>query len=126
MDPSEAAYYAEMSRFELSELSMLLWANRLEQLAGLVTLISGYLVVAYLVAKKLTAFQWISVTLIYSVVALSMILGYLGLAIQAAALQVAQSGTSRYPVFVAISISFLLSWMLSIVFMIHSRRTEDQ
>ena len=122
MNPFDPSYYQDMSKFELAELVLQLHATRVDQVAVLLTILSAYLVVAYLVARKLSLFQLIAITLIYSVSTIVTVLGYWSLGRQATAISVMQTGTSTDPIYLTMAIMFLLAWALSIGFMIHSRR----
>ena len=111
-----------MTKIELAELALMLHSTRLEQVSVLIAMVSGYLVTAYLVANKLTLFQLIAITLIYSLMVLITILGYIGLWSQANALSLHQSGEDRIMLYSMISATFFAGYLLSLVFMWHSRR----
>ena len=122
MDPTDPSYYADLTKFELAELALMFHSTRLEQISVLVALFSGYLATAYLVAKKLTRFQLSAITILYSILVLVAIRGYIGLSSQAAALSLQQSGLDQIFIFRGIGITFMLAWILSLAFMWHSRR----
>ena len=122
MDPTDPSYYTDMTKIELAELALMLHSTRLEQVSVLIAMVSGYLVTAYLVANKLTLFQLIAITLIYSLMVLITILGYIGLWSQANALSLHQSGEDRIMLYSMISATFFAGYLLSLVFMWHSRR----
>ncbi len=115
-----------MSNMELAELALILHSTRLEQVAVLMTVYSAYLVTAYIAAKKLTSFQLTAITLIYSVMVLITIAGYVGLANQAIALEIHRSGQDMRFIFEAIAVTNFIGYLLSLAFMWHSRKRSEQ
>ena len=64
-----------MNYFEFSELILLTYSTMIEQLTVFLTVLFAYFAVAYLVAKKLSTFQLLAVTLVYSLFQLIAIYG---------------------------------------------------
>ncbi|XOV86395.1 MAG: hypothetical protein ACFHX7_15685 [Pseudomonadota bacterium] len=123
MDPTDPTFYADMSKLELAQLALDYHATRLEQVSVMLTEMSAYTIVAYFAAKKLSLFQITAISVVYSVTVLITILGYWGLSVESVALMQARTGASVfYTNLLIMTITFLISWLLSIAFMIHSRR----
>jgi hypothetical protein len=121
VDPTDPSYYAELTKFEMAELALMLHSTRLEQVSVLIALFSAYLATAYLVATKLTRFQLWAITILYSALVLVTTAGYIGLSSQASALALQRSGVDQISLFIGIGATFILAWILSLAFMWHSR-----
>lgn len=122
MDPTDPSYYADLTKFEMAELALMYHAARLEQVSVLIAIFTGYIATAYLIASKLTRFQLVSITFVYSIMVLILTAGYMGISIEASALDEQREGSFQMNIFTSVGAIFLVAWILSLSFMWHSRR----
>ena len=110
-----------LTTFELAELILHTLSVSIDQFALILTLIFAYFTVGYMVGKKLSKFQLYSVTLVYSGVTIYCILIFTALGIRVQELVVYRDGAYSLHWMVA-TISCFAGWVLSILFMMHSRK----
>jgi hypothetical protein len=112
------------SEFELAELILMTISTGIEQLNQFLTVLFAYFLVAYLVGKKLSSFQLFAITFVYSVFSFIAVFAFAGLQLSLLQMLEFRDGVSLLPWF-APPLTCFAAWMLSIIFMIHSRRRGD-
>jgi len=114
----------DISYFELSELVLMTYSTMIEQLTVFISVLFAYFAVAYLVGKKLSGFQLFAVTLVYSAFSLIAIFGIWRLSSRLGELLILRDGETSAALLASV-ITCTVAWVLSIVFMFHSRNQED-
>ena len=114
----------DISYFELSELVLMTYSTMMEQLTVFISVMFAYFAVAYLVGKKLSSFQLFAITLVYSAFSLIAIFGIWRLSTRLGELLIFRDGESSVALMGSV-ITCTVAWALSIVFMFHSRKQED-
>lgn len=117
--------YSEMTNYELIDLFYTVGGNITDNITVLITTLFAYLALAYIAGKKLSKFQVASITTIYSAFIIFMIGGIYRDSSYSSniALALFQIDTSRDGVMLAVVL--ILAWLLSIVFMIQTRRAKE-
>jgi len=116
--------FEQMSSFELMELMLAYNSTLLEQSTVFMSALFGYLAAAYFVGKKLNTFQLVSITVIYSVFSLNLLVGFFVISATAVDLLFFISGNDQTVVFTGYGVSLVAAFLLSIVFMFHARKHE--
>jgi hypothetical protein len=109
------------SSFELSELILMTLSTSIEQMTLFLTVLFAYFAVAYLVGKKLSIFQLYSITFVYSAFSLVAIAAFIEIGQYLEMLLVYRDGETPISWIIPTSIC-VIGWILSIAFMVHSRR----
>lgn len=114
-----------LTRFEIHELFYMARDSAANDFSVLLTLLSAYLVVAYLSAKKLTMFQLIAVTVIYTVSFFYVALGYYFALDTAMETGAYLAGWEPSIWWRGMALVVTVAWLLSIIFMIQARLRDD-
>jgi hypothetical protein len=115
----------QLTYYELSELVLLTYSTLIDQLSVLLTVLFGYFVASYLVAKKLSLFQVWAVSLVYSAFCIVAIGGYLSLTVRLWNLVYFRDGDVPVTLFASFLVC-VFGWLLSVAFMINARyKTES-
>ena len=119
------AYLQELKEFELLEAYFLARESVTIEITVFMTILFGYLTVAYFLGTKLSRFQGIVVTTLYSFFALYLTFGIYDAQQTLANIVLVMSGEDM-AFFVVATPSFLvLCWIVSIVFFMQSRKSGD-
>jgi hypothetical protein len=124
MSDSQLQALESYNSFELAELTLMTLSTSLEQLTLFLTVLFAYFAVAYLVGKKLSIFQLYSITFVYSAFSLIAIVTFMSLNQRLEALLLFRNGDTPIPWILPTSVCFV-GWILSIAFMVHSRKKDD-
>ena len=122
MESRNLEYLTEMSAFELAELQTHLHSTNLEQIAMFMSLLSAYLIVAYLVGSQLTRFQVWAASSIYALFSLIIVIGYFNLFIQLAEVIYYRTGVDVALFGIVATFLILLAWVTSFIFMANVRK----
>jgi hypothetical protein len=125
MEQAALNFYSDMSNYELHDAIYTAASLVIGLYTLSLTVISAYLVVAYLAGRQLTKFQLLSISIIYSVFLLILIMLIFGqLGVIGNLLAVKGSGYDIWRQSV-VPLLFLAAWILSLLFMNHSRNQGD-
>jgi hypothetical protein len=114
----------QISYYELSELVLINYSTLIEQLSVFITVLFAYFAVAYLVAKKISAFQLLAVTFVYSAFSIVAIGGYWSLSVRLWNLMYFRDGEVPITLFASFAVC-VVGWLLSLAFMFHARYKND-
>jgi hypothetical protein len=124
MRESQLQALESYSSYELAELILGTLSTGIEQLTLFLTVLFAYFAVAYLVGKKLTKFQLYSITFVYSAFQLVAVVTFMSLQQRLEVLLVFRDGETPISWVIPSSVC-IVGWLLSIVFMVHSRKSND-
>ena len=124
MDFDLPKYLEGLSNYELLESYFLVRDALISDMTVYMTILFAYITVAYFVAAKLTKFQAISISTLYSVFALYMISSAFNssLMLTTIGFVISDIDSSWEPV--AIAIILVISWIFSIVLFVQARRAK--
>lgn len=120
-----AQYLTELTRYELLESYYLARGVLVSDVTIFMTILFAYVTVAYFVSAKMTKFQAITISFLYSFFALyiasaaynsSFILSKVGLVM---------SGVDSSSDSLVLVVLFLVTWIFSIILFIQTHRTRD-
>jgi hypothetical protein len=120
-----AQYLNELTRYELLESYYLARGALVSDVTIFMTILFAYVTVAYFVSAKMTKFQAITISFLYSFFALyiasaaynsSFILSKIGLVM---------SGVDSSSDSLVLVVLFLVTWIFSIILFIQTHRTRD-
>ncbi|MEZ7910022.1 MAG: hypothetical protein ACKVKL_00690 [Pseudomonadales bacterium] len=120
-----AQYLTELTRYELLESYYLARGALVSDVTIFMTILFAYVTVAYFVSAKMTKFQAITISFLYSFFALyiasaaynsSFILSKIGLVM---------SGVDSSSDSLVLVVLFLVTWIFSIILFIQTHRTRD-
>lgn len=120
-----AQYLTELTRYELLESYYLARGALVSDVTIFMTIFFAYVTVAYFVSAKMTKFQAITISFLYSFFALyiasaaynsSFILSKIGLVM---------SGVDSSSDSLVLVVLFLVTWIFSIILFIQTHRTRD-
>ena len=114
-----------LTRFEVYELFYMARDSAASDFSVLLTLLSAFLVVAYFSAKKLTMFQLIAVTAIYTASYFYVALGYYFALDTAMETGAYLAGWEASVWWRGMAVVVAVAWLLSIIFMIQARIRKD-
>ena len=124
MDFDRIEYYRSLERGDLNETYFMVRSALETEVAIYMTLLFGFLTVAYVVAQKLSRFQSISLVSLYSVFSLWLTFGIVDATVMLADVSFAISGEDTY-LSVYINFSLLtITWLISILLFIQAHRKE--
>jgi len=118
-------FYSTMSNFELSELTLLYNSAQLEYVVVFVSVLFAYLAAAYLSGSKLTRFQVLTLSSVYSAFELYIISLYYNLSIAFMTLTVFLTGNNFQWYFVVITAVLIGALIMSLIFMAQARTRND-
>ena len=118
-------YLSEFTRYELFDIYYLARSSLISDVTIFMTTLFAYITVAYFVSAKLTKFQAIAISSVYSLFALYMASSAYNSSLMASNIAFAITGqdTSRDPVILVLIL--LIAWVFSIVLFIQARRMGD-
>lgn len=117
-------YLKELSNYELLEAYFIVRNALISDLTIYVTILFGYITVAYFVSAKLTKFQAIGITSLYSIFALYMIASTYNSSLMLSIIGFAVSGVDSAWESVVIATILFVSWVFSIIFFLQVRRLK--
>jgi hypothetical protein len=118
-------YLTELTHYELLESYYLVRSALNNDVSIFMTILFAYVTVAYFVSAKLTKFQAITISSLYSLFALYMIISSYNSSRMASTIGFAFSGVDSYSDSLIIVTLLLVSWVFSIILFIHARRMGD-
>ena len=125
MDNTENQFFVGMSNFELNEL-ILGYASVLNEILAIhVSIFSAYMIVAYVVGRKLDNFQLYAISVLYSVYSLQQTFVFFTTGAISAQLVFFITGDNIIWSSYLSLIIFLSSWLGSLFFMRHCRKEND-
>lgn len=117
-------YLTELSNYELIETYYLVRSALVSDVTIFMTILFAYVTVAYFVSAKLTKFQAITISSLYSIFALYMASSAYNSSLMGSIIGYAISGVeSSVDSFVIVSI-LLVAWVFSIILFIQARKME--
>jgi len=125
MDFDLPKYLKELSNYELLESYFLVRDALISDMTVYMTILFAYITVAYFVAAKLTKFQAIGISSLYSVFALYMISSSYNSSWMLSTLgeMISDLDSSWEPV--VIGLILVISWIFSIVLFVQARRSKN-
>lgn len=119
-----AKYLEDLSNYELIESYFLVRNALISDVTIFMTILSAYITVAYFVGTKLSRFQAIGISTLYSIFALYMISSAYYASFMLSTIGFTISGVdSTWESFV-IAMILMVSWVFSIVFFLQARRKK--
>ncbi len=118
-------YLTELTHYELLESYYLVRSGLGSDVTIFMTLLFGYVTVAYFVSAKLTKFQAITISSLYSLFALYMVSSAYNTSVMASTIGFAISGTDSTSDSLIIVTMLLVAWVFSIILFIQARRMGD-
>ena len=117
--------YSDLSTYEQIELFYTVSGNVTENITVLITTLFAYLALAYIAGKDLSRFQVYSISTIYSVFIFFMVGGISrdSATVSDIAFSLFQIDSSNDGLI--LTIVLLLGWLLSLIFMVQTRRAKD-
>jgi len=118
-------YLNELTHYELLDSYYLVRGALVSEVTIFITLLFGYVTVAYFVSAKLTRFQAFTISSLYSLFALYMVTSIYNSSVMASAIGFAISGVDSTRDSLIIVTMLLVAWVFSIILFIHARRVGD-
>ena len=115
-------YLAELSHYELFESYYLVRNALVSDVTIFMTVLFGYITLAYFVSAKLTRFQAITISSLYSLFALYMASSAYNSSLMASVIAFTASGLDSSSDSLILGAILLLSWIFSIILFIQARR----
>ena len=125
LDQERLDFYRSMTNFELTEVALSYNSAILEQATVFISVLSAYLIAAYLVGTKLDRFQLLSITIIYSLFNAFLIFGFFSISSGMIHVVYVLSGTDITVTNYGTGALYFVAWVLSIFFMIKIRSAKD-
>ncbi|GJM12268.1 MAG: hypothetical protein DHS20C12_06710 [Pseudohongiella sp.] len=125
MDTELVEFYSQMSNFELSELILNYNNTLLAQLTVFTTALFAFLAAIFFAAHKLSKFQLISITFIYSGFCFVVVAGYFNMARGMAQTVLYVTGGDSSVTLFSMGILLIAGWILSLIFMRHTVKRND-
>ena len=118
-------YLTEFTRYELVESYFLVRSALVSDFTIFMTLLFAYVTVAYFVSAKLTKFQAITISSLYSLFALYMVSSAYNSSVMQSIIGFAMSGVDSTRDSVILVTILLVAWVFSIILFIQARRMGD-
>ena len=118
-------YLTEFTRYELLESYFLVRSALVSDVTIFMTLLFAYVTVAYFVSAKLTKFQAITISSLYSLFALYMVSSAYNSSVMQSIIGFAMSGVDSSRDSVILVTILLVAWVFSIILFIQARRMGD-
>lgn len=118
--------FTELSRYELLELFYTISGNVTNNITVLITALSAYLALAYIAGKDLSKFQVYSISVIYSAFVLFMIGGISRDSQTLSYITTVLFDINASADSIILTIVLLMGWLLSIVFMVQTRKEKGK
>jgi hypothetical protein len=114
-----------MSSFEIIELGLSFNASTLDQASMFMSGLFAYIAASYFAGSKLSRFQYLAITGIYSAFSFFTIGGYVGISNSYIAFENIKSGTDLSFMLYGAALMLITSWIVSILFMLSVRKSDD-
>ena len=118
-------YLTEFTRYELVETYFLVRSALVSDVTIFMTLLFAYVTVAYFVSAKLTKFQAITISSLYSLFALYMVSSAYNSSVMQSIIGFAMSEVDSSRDSVILITILLVAWVFSIILFIQARRMEN-
>ena len=118
-------YLTELTHYELLESYYLVRTALISDVTIFMTLLFGYVTVAYFVSAKLTKFQAITISLLYGLFALYMVSSAYNSSVMASTIGFAISGVDSSRDSLILVTILLVAWFFSLILFIQARRMRD-
>ena len=118
-------YLTELTHYELLESYYLVRTALISDVTIFMTLLFGYVTVAYFVSAKLTKFQAITISLLYGLFALYMVSSAYNSSVMASTIGFAISGLDSSRDSLILVTILLVAWFFSLILFIQARRMRD-
>ncbi|GEM_PF-1475223 len=118
-------YLTELTHFELLESYYLVRSSLVSDVTIFMTLLFAYVTVAYFVSAKLTKFQAIAISSLYSLFALYMVSSAYNSSQMTSIIGFAISGVDSTRDSIILVTILLVAWIFSIILFIQARRMGD-
>ena len=118
-------YLTELSHYELLESYYLVRSALVSDVTIFMTLLFAYITVAYFVSAKLTKFQAITISSLFSLFALYMVSSVYNSSLMASTIGFAVTGVDSSSDSLILVTILLVAWVFSIILFIQARRMED-
>ncbi len=118
-------YLNELTHYELLDSYYLVRGALVSEVTIFITLLFGYVTVAYFVSAKLTRFQAFTISSLYSLFALYMVSSAYNTSVMASTIGFAISGGDSTRDSLIIVTMLLVAWVFSIILFIQARRVGD-
>ncbi len=118
-------YLNELTHYELLDSYFLVRGALVSEVTIFITLLFGYVTVAYFVSAKLTRFQAFTISSLYSLFALYMVTSIYNSSVMVSAIGFAISGVDSTRDSLIIVTMLLVAWVFSIILFIQARRMGD-
>jgi len=119
------AYLAELTRYELLDSYYLARSALISDVTIFMTNLFAYVSVAYFVSAKLTKFQAITISSLYSLFALYLTSSAYNSSLMASTIAFAISGLNTFRDPIILVTILLVAWVFSIILFIQARRMGD-
>ena len=120
-----AEYLAELTHYELLEIYYLAQGALIGEVTIFMTILFAYITVVYFVSAKLTRFQAITISSLYSIAALYIASAAYNSSVGVANIGFAISGVDSSSEPILLGAILLVAWLFSIILFIQSHRTKD-
>ena len=118
-------YLNELTHYELLDSYYLVRGALVSEVTIFITLLFGYVTVAYFVSAKLTKFQAFTISSLYSLFALYMVTSIYNSSVMVSAIGFAIGGVDSTRDSLIIVTMLLVAWVFSIILFIQARRVGD-
>ena len=123
MNQSILDFYGSMSEFELADLQASIWDGMMGTLAIFISVLFAYLAAAYYEGRKLSMYQAIAISSLYSMFQFIMIVfcwSGMGTVVE---INYAMLGSDQSLMRVLLVAVLIVAWIISVVFMQQSRKS---
>ena len=125
VEPESVEFYRQMSTYEISDLYYTTRDSTVFVVSTFLTVLFAYLAVAFLAAKKLSTFEVVGISLIYSVFTLFLFSGVYASMLELSNIQQFLSGTKYEIVDIGFPAFLVVCWASSLMYMYQRRREAD-
>ena len=120
-----AQYLTELTRYELLESYYLARGALVSDVTIFMTILFAYVTVAYFVSAKMTKFQAITISFLYSFFALYIASAAYNSSFSLSKIGLVMSGVDSSSDSLVLVVLFLVTWIFSIILFIQTHRTRD-
>lgn len=117
MDPETVAFYQAMSSYEITDLYYTIRDSAVFVVSTFMTVLFAYLAVAHFVGHKLTAFEVVALSLIYSIFSMFLFSGVVGSMMSLSNIQQFLNGTKFLIVDIGFPAFLFVCWFTSLLYM---------
>ena len=118
-------YLSELTPFELLESYYIVRSALVSEVSIFMTILFAYVTVAYFVSSKLTKFQGITISALYSLFALYMVSSAYNSSVRVSVIGYSISGVDSSRDSVVLATILMLAWVFSIILFIQARRIKN-